>query len=144
MTAPAFVVIGDTTGITEYLSGGQDICFGKLFAKTAPECINCRAPVLIEGKIALCKDACAMHTLGASTVSLNKLSSQAVLERLEKGLGLPVIFREILGNAPPGVAAAAARQLLVDRLLYLKTIGFDHFPVPKTKDLLNADNNGHP
>lgn len=140
MTAPPFVIIGIEKSelAVEHLMGGHDLCFGRLFAKTAPECISCRAPVSMpSGEIKLLKEVCAAQCLGPSAeVKLNRITSQEVMERLERGETFVQLFRTILGDAHPGLAATAARQLLVDRLVYLKAIGMETPPVPKTKVLL--------
>lgn len=133
----SFTLVGLDDAAVDYLEGGTDLCFGKYYAKTVFECINCRAPAILEGRIVLLKEICAMKTAGTSSpLKLKKLNSQQVMERLEKGESLSSIFKEILGSAPPGQAAAAARQLLVDRLSYLKTVGFAAPEVPRTKELL--------
>lgn len=131
-----FEVIG-APGAAAFLESGQDICFGKLFAKTSPDCIACRAPSIFKGRVILTKELCAMKCAGsADPIRINKLSSQDVMERLERGSSYSAIFREILDKAPADQAAPMARQLLVDRMMYLKTIGVDKGPVPRTKDLL--------
>lgn len=134
-----FTLIGipveDQTAAIEYLETG-DICFGKHFAKTAQACIACRSPVLVNGKVLVFRDLCVMKCVGSTNITLNKLTSKQVMERLERGESLASIFAEILGDVHPGVAASQARQVLVDRLVYLKTVGIDPGPVPLTKDLL--------
>lgn len=120
-------------GAAEYLEGGSDPCFGKSFAKSAPECINCRAPVLIQGKVRLVRDICAARMRGAkSPMELHRLTSTEVQQRLERGDSIAAIFNEILGDTPFELGGAIARQLLVDRLLYLK----GNYPqVPRAKEL---------
>lgn len=135
-----FVVIGAPPGAADYLTGGQDICFGRFFAKTNPECISCRAPVIHQGKVVLMRDVCAMKCSGKATpAKLNRLNSTQVMERLERGVAVKDIFKEILGDSDPSVVAAAARQMLIDRFLYLKTLGVETPAVSKTKDLLKEE-----
>lgn len=136
--AKDFEVLG-APGAAEFLNTAVDPCFGKQFAKSAKTCIECRAPVLIEGKIKLMREVCAARSRGADTpFELQKLSTRDVVQRLERGDTLQMIFREIIGGAPEEVAGPAARQLLVDRLLYLKSTGTSVPDVPKTKELLNG------
>ncbi len=135
-----FTVIGVPPEAAEYLSSGQDLCFGRHFAKTNTECISCRAPVILQGKVVLMRDVCAMKCSGKSTpAKLNRLTSTQVMERIERGTSVKEMFKEILGESDPAVVASAARQMLIDRLTYLKTIGVETPEVPKTKDLLKED-----
>ena len=125
----------------QFLQAGQDVCFGKSFAKSVKECIECRAPVIQNGKLMLMRDVCAMVCLGEDKkIEIKKLTSKEVLDRLERGVSLVVIFREILGDAPVAHAGGQARQLLVDRLLYLRSLSPAGLPesVPKLKDLVEA------
>lgn len=131
-----FEVIG-APGAAEYLEQGADPCFGKVFAKSAQACIDCRCPVLMGGKIRLMREVCAAKSRGAeSPMDLQRLTSQDVLQRLERGEPLPMIFAAILADAPPELAAASARQLLMDRLVYLKSTGLPVPEVPRAKELL--------
>lgn len=126
-------------GATEYLESGDDPCFGKGFAKTAAACIECRAPVLIDGKVRLMRELCAAKCKGVeSPMDLHHLTSRDVAQRLERGEPIAAIFRSILGDVPPDIGATSARQVLVDRLLYLKTTGFPVPVVPRAKDLLDG------
>lgn len=134
-----FSVIG-VPDAAEYFEQGGDPCFGKYYAKTAPECVMCVAPVVIDGKVRLMRDVCAARSKGAeNTVDLERLTSRDVAQRIERGEPLHTIFAAILGDAPPEIAASAARQILVDRLLYLKSTGA-RIPeeVPRVKELLGA------
>jgi hypothetical protein len=135
----SFTIIGlPGNEAADFLARGDDVCFGKHFAKTASECIQCRAPVIKDGKLLLMKDLCAMTVLGEKKLEIVKLTSKEVLERLERGVDLRTIFREILGSAPVTHAGATARQLLVDRLMYLRSLHPAGLPetVPKLKDLV--------
>lgn len=133
-----FSVVGlPDPAVVEFLESGTDLCFGKYFAKSTHECIICRAPVVMDKKLYLMKEVCAMKCTGNGSVAkLNRLTAREIMERLERGATLASIFREILGSASPDLMASAARQLLVDRMVYLKTVGFDPGPIPRTKDLL--------
>lgn len=135
-----FTIIGlEGDAAVEYLESGADLCFGKHFAKSADACINCRAPAISGGKLVLMKDLCAAALEGRQKVDgIVRLSSRDVMERVERGVPLVAIFREILGQCSPALRAAEARQLLVDRAFHLKSIGFDLGPIPRTKDLVES------
>lgn len=132
-----YTLIGIDPAAVEYLESGGDVCFGKMYSKTNPSCVECRAPVAINGRIALLKEVCAAKCAGVEEpYRLNSLSSNEVLKRLEQGQSYAQVFKEILGSNPPELAASAARQMLVDRLVYLKSVGFECQPVPRAKFLL--------
>lgn len=131
-----FIVIG-APGAAEYFETGEDPCFGKAFARSTPQCIECRAPVLVDGRILLMRELCVMRMRGAQTpMQLHHLTSRDVLQRLERGESLPAIFAEILGDAAPDLMASTARQLLVDRVLYLRSTGMTIGDVPRVKEML--------
>ena len=136
-----FEVIGAPAEATEYLASGKDVCFGKFYAKSNPVCQACRAPVAHAGKVVLLKELCSALCAKQSTIArLNKLTSQEVLERLERQVPLSQIFREILGKAPVKQLGAEARQLLVDRLNYLNHFLKIEVPkVPRLKELCQDD-----
>lgn len=136
----SFSIIGlDNNEAVEYLESGSDICFGRSYAKSVFDCINCRAPVIKDGKIYLMKEICATKCAGRKDVSgLRKLTSREVMELVEKGVSLAMIFRMILADCPPEQQSAEARQVLVDRAAHLKTIGLDLGKIPRTTDLLEA------
>ena len=127
-------------GAAEFLESGVDPCFGKAFARSTAICIECRAPVVIEGKIRLMREVCSAKQRGADQLAdLHRLTSREVLQRLERGDSITAIFKEILGDLPPEMGGAAARQLLVDRLVYLKTVGVATNPVPSYKAILKEE-----
>lgn len=131
-----FEVIG-APAAAEYLQSGDDVCFGKNYAKSTDACVACRAPVLIDGKIRVMREVCAPLSRGMTgPVDLQRLTSAEVLQMLEQGATPEAIFRKILGQVDPQLGAAAARQLLVDRFFYLSSIKIPTPSVPKTKDLL--------
>jgi hypothetical protein len=117
----------------------KDPCFGKEFAKSASECKACVAPVAYQGKVHLLKEICAMLCNGAqSPVSLRRLTSSDVRERIEKGASMQEIFEEILADNDPAIAATEARALLYQRVNYIKK----SLPVPNvptTEELLNGE-----
>jgi len=117
----------------------DDPCFGKYYAKTAPECMACLALVVSGGEVRFLRELCQSRTKGSTKlVDLVRLTSTEVLQEIESGATAPEIFRKILGDNDPKLAAAAARQLLADRIWYLNSLAPDgEFPeVPKTKEML--------
>ena len=133
------VVVGvaDSDAVVAYLKDG-DVCFGKSFAKSAPECISCRAPVVFQGRLHLMKEICAAKVLGSAGVEhINKIPARVVLERFESGASVFDVFREIVGDSTVEHTGALARQVLVDRLAYLTSIGFKAPEVPRTKVLID-------
>ncbi len=132
-----FTVIGLDSAAVDYLESGEDVCFGKWFAKTTTECRSCRAPVIRDGRVILMRDMCQIRTQGLSgPVQLVRLTSKQVLERLERGDPFCRIFGEIMGGAPPHAAATAARQVMLDRFIYLRSVGMEIGKVPRTKELV--------
>lgn len=122
---------------TQYLEK-DDPCFEKAFAKSAKECKECRAPVLMDGKIHLLRDVCEARTRGAdSPTQLKRLTSQEVLDRLVGGAEPPELFREVLADSDPDIAGAAARALIKQRLNYLEQKGIPVPDLPRTKELKN-------
>lgn len=113
-------------------------CFGKDFAKTAKECRSCLAPVVVQGKLHLLREICQARSRGAATYAqLVILTTQDVIERLERGKGVEEIFAEVLGDADPDLQAAAARQLISLRLVYMKRdLGLPTPKLPPRKELL--------
>lgn len=126
-------------GFATYLDE-QDPCFGKHFAKSAPECKRCTAPVIVEGALCFLRDLCEARTKGASSpAGLVALTSRDVMERLERGSSAEEIFREVLGDSDPQVAAVAARQLLYSRFYYIRTELEVPVPeLPPTEELIDS------
>ena len=116
----------------------HDPCLGFNYTKTAKECRACLAPVIIAGKLMLMNEACASWSVGATPGTIQRLTSQEVLDRLTAGATPDAIFSEILGSADPIATGDLARQVLVDRLAYLKWKGLTVPKVPHKKELIRV------
>lgn len=113
-------------------------CFGR-FSKMAPECKACTAPVVLNSKLLLFREACDARTRGASVSALVALSAGEVRQRLEQGRGLVEIWQEVLGDSDPRAYGRDARTLLRQRLDYLVGKYELTFPeLPTTAELLNV------
>lgn len=105
----------------EALIQSPEDCFGERFARTVTECKDCRAPVILDGKIFLLREICASQSQGGKDpVRLNRLTSVDVLDRLEAGASACDIFLEILNGAPMELGGSEARQILRRRFQYLE------------------------
>jgi hypothetical protein len=117
-------LIGSTFPPGEFsklLASGKYSCFGKHHAKTVKECRECTAPVIIEGELYLFRELCQARTQGAESLSkLKTLTTQDVIDRLQRGKSVEEIFSEILGDADPETQAATARHLLYLRFVYMQ------------------------
>lgn len=115
----------------------QDPCFGKHFAKTAPECQRCLAPIIVQGRLSFVRDLCEAQCKGAESPQLLRdLTTQDIIQRLEQGKSVEEIFVEVLGDADPKLAADAARQLLYRRFYYMrKTLDLPTPELPPMKEL---------
>jgi hypothetical protein len=134
-----FLLVGIAPEATDYLNSGQDICFGKSYAKTDPKCISCRAPAVAGKKVLLLKELCAMECHKTSNIKLNRITSREVLDMLQGGKTVGEIFKVVLGDAEPRLVAAEARILIIERFAYLKTtLGIEVPDVPRTKQLLEG------
>ena len=125
---------GDSALFRRYLEE-DDPCFGRSFAKSAIECQQCTRPVVFEGKVTLLSDVCRAFFTGGSANVIRRLTTREVETRLKNGKSIKSIFIDILNGCDVRELGAAARQLLYDRLWYLKQTQ----PVPdlpKLKELI--------
>jgi len=129
------LIAGRTNVFRDHLAEPEN-CFGKHYAKTAPECKKCLCPVVHEGHVWLLNEVCANLCGTAAPSNLKRLSSQEVQERLTHKT-VEEIFKEILNESNPEINGSAARQLLYDRLWHLRThLGVPTPPVPSLKVLV--------
>lgn len=113
----------------------RDVCFGN-YLQTARECDKCRAPVIVDDKLVLLKEACQAETTGAAnTGALKKLSTQQVIDRIEQGKTIEEIFEEVLNGLDPEMMATVARNSLNLRLNYMKSIDIPAPKLPTAKEL---------
>jgi len=122
----------------------EEDCFGKSYNKQAAECKVCIAPLLVDGRVVLCNEVCAAYCKGDTYKGgLNRLSSNDVAERLEKGASVADIFTEVLGAAQPEEYYKAARMLLYNRLRHLQQVkGMVTPALPPREELLHAVRSG--
>ena len=101
---------------TRILTGPQS-CFEKRFAKTASECRECLAPVIVQGALFFLRDLCRARKKGFDTPTLlTVLTTEEVSERLSLGQSVDQIFLEVLGKADLELWGAEARAMLALRL----------------------------
>lgn len=132
------VLIGSTFPPAEFGKYLEEVdpCFGKHFAKSAPECKECLAPVVVEGKLLFLRDLCEARTHGADTPDhLVRLTTNDVIVRLDHGKSLQEIYAEILGDSTSEVTAKAARSLLAARLSRMRFLELPTPALPPLKDL---------
>lgn len=128
---------GDSEKFNEYIYT-NDPCFGKYFAKSAAECKACITPVIVDGQLKLLRDVCQAVCAQAPIGVIVRLSAQQVLQRLQAGKNVAAIWLEMVGTADAQTVGAEVRQILYDRLWWLKNQGHLVPTLPKTSELLEC------
>src|SRR5688572_22612021 len=104
--------------VRQLQDGGS--CFGKCFSKSAVECKQCTAPVLLNNRIVLFKELCEATCKATEVAGLRKLSALDISNMLAAGKTVREIWLEILNGGDVKVYGTQARTLLAQRFRYLE------------------------
>lgn len=111
----------------------HDMCFG-CFSGSADECDRCTLPVVVAGRVHLLREVCEAETRGFDVVQdIQSLTTQDILDRLNRGDSVYDIFAELIGENDPEAVGALARKLMVSRFRYINRK--KQLPVPKVPSM---------
>lgn len=132
-----FKVIGYPDEIKEVLLGEYS-CFGKMYKADHPECISCRAPVVVNSRVVPLKKYCASICQNKALANIRRLGSSDIEFFLDREFSVEEIFEKIAGDNPTEAQAREARALIYQRFYYLKkNKGYEPPDIPPVKELIS-------